>query len=372
MLGNLTYEYDKNGNRIKTGGSFARTGVPQAITSTNYNVNNQQTVFGDKALTYDNNGNVQTITEGGNTTTYFWNARNQLVQISGPGANATFVYDGLGRREKKTINGAITEFLYDGLNPVQETNGAPVTANVLTGLGIDEFLVRTDTGTSASSFFLTDALGSAVALTNSSGALQTEYTYEPFGKNSFTGSTNSSSYQYTGRENDGTGLFYYRNRYYHPELARFISEDPIGFDGGDFNLYPYVGDNPLLYIDPFGLCKKHKCDPEPKPCRTMDCEPKPKEPVPPCKTPAECFPQHVGRGQGQQDPIPGNPWQDAMREWDENKRKWDEQHPGLSDLVRELEKLMRNTQSQPQPQNPSGGKGGGANSGGRLGERPKF
>jgi YD repeat-containing protein len=144
VLGDLTYEYDKNGNRIKTSGSFARTGVPSAITSTAYDAANEQTTFGGMTLTYDNNGNLQTITDASGTTTYTWNARNQLVGVSGPGVNATFVYDGLGRREKKTINGNLTEFLYDRFNPVQETSGATVLANILPGLRIDEFLTRTD------------------------------------------------------------------------------------------------------------------------------------------------------------------------------------------------------------------------------------
>ncbi len=206
VLGNLTYEYDKNGNRTKTGGSYARTGVPPAVASTAYNAANHQTTFDNKTLTYDNNGNLQTITDPSGTTTYTWNARNQLTGISGPGMTASFVYDGLGRREKKTINGSLTEFLYDDVNPAQETSGATVLANILPGLGTDEFLTRTDVGTGASSVFLTDALGSAVALTDSSGTVQTEYMYEPFGKSYTTGSTNSNSYQYTSRENDGTGL----------------------------------------------------------------------------------------------------------------------------------------------------------------------
>jgi RHS repeat-associated protein len=167
--------------------------------------------------------------------------------------NATFVYDGLGRREKKTINGNLTEFLYDGLNPVQETAGTTVLANVLPGLGVDEFLTRTDVVAGVTSNFLADALGSPVAVTDNAGIVQTEYTYESFGKTSLTGASNSSSYQYTGRENDGTGLFYYRNRYFHPRLQRFVSEDPITFAGNDINLYGYVGNNPTKYVDPFGL-----------------------------------------------------------------------------------------------------------------------
>jgi uncharacterized protein RhaS with RHS repeats len=114
----------------------------------------------------------------------------------------------------------LTEFLFDGVNPVQETSGATILANLLPGLGIDEFLTRNDVGTAATSFFLADALGSPVAVTDASGVVQTEYIYEPFGKTIATGTSNASSYQYTGRENDETGLYHYRARYYHPQLQR--------------------------------------------------------------------------------------------------------------------------------------------------------
>jgi len=108
----------------------------------------------------------------GGTTTYTWNARNQLVGISGPSVNASFVYDGLGRRESKTVNGSLTEFLFDGRNPVQETSGGTVLANILPGLGIDEFLTRTDVTSGVASFFLADALGSPVAVTDATGTVQ--------------------------------------------------------------------------------------------------------------------------------------------------------------------------------------------------------
>jgi len=50
------------------------------------------------------------------------------------------------------------------------------------------------------------------------------------------------------------GFYYMRARYYDPKVGRFISEDPIGFEGGDVNLYNYASNNPLLLIDPLGLC----------------------------------------------------------------------------------------------------------------------
>jgi RHS repeat-associated protein len=65
---------------------------------------------------------------------------------------------------------------------------------------------------------------------------------------------------------DGTSLYYYRARYYHPQLQRFISEDPIGFAGGDVNLYGYVANNPLSFTDPFGLDKKSAATPSDETC----------------------------------------------------------------------------------------------------------
>src|SRR5713226_6788027 len=152
---------------------------------------------------------------------------------------------------KKTINGAITQFLYDGLNPVQELNASNVaTANLLTGLNIDEFFSRTDSSGARS--FLTDILGRTLALTDSNGTIQTQYTYEPFGNVTVSGATNGNSYQFTGRENDGTGLYFYRARYYSPTFQRFVAQDPTGFNGGGPKLYAYVGNSPTNWADRFG------------------------------------------------------------------------------------------------------------------------
>ena len=169
----------------------------------------------------------------------------------GPGLTASFQYDAFGRRKQKTVNGTTTNFLYDGLNVVQELNGATPTANLLTSLGIDETLLCTDSAGARA--FLTDGLGSTLALTDSAGLMQSEYTYEPFGKTTATGTASTNAFTYTGREDDGTGLYYYRARYYHPALQRFVSEDPLGFRGGDVNLYGYVGNSPISFIDPLGL-----------------------------------------------------------------------------------------------------------------------
>ena len=80
-LGDLIYKYDRAGNRIKTGGTFARSNIPPALTTTTYNANNQQKVFGTVTENYDLNGNLSTTTDAGVVTTYTWNVRNQLTGI---------------------------------------------------------------------------------------------------------------------------------------------------------------------------------------------------------------------------------------------------------------------------------------------------
>jgi RHS repeat-associated protein len=245
VLGNLTYEYDTAGRRTKVGGTFARVALPQAVTTTTYNDANQLTQRSSTNLTYDANGNL--TSDGVNT--YTWNARNELVSVSGTGLSASFTYDAFGRRSAKTINGATTQFVYDGLNAVQEKVGGSPSANTLTA-GVDQSLTRTDSNGPLN--FLTDGLGSTLSLTDANGTETTQYTYEPFGQTSTSGSASSNSAQFTGRENDGTGLYYYRARYYSPALQRFISEDPLGFSGGDLNLYAYTGNDPVNMVDPSG------------------------------------------------------------------------------------------------------------------------
>jgi RHS repeat-associated protein len=244
-LQNLSYTYDLDGRRVGVSGSLASTQLPSAVSSAVYNADNQLTQWGSATLTYDLNGN--TINDS--TNTYTWDARNRLA--SADNSAASFVYDALGRRMSKTIQGLNTSFLYDGLNPVQELNGTTPTVNMLTGM-IDERFTRTaSTGTLD---YLTDALGSTIALTDSTGNSQVQYSYDPYGNMNATGST-TNSYTYTGREIDGLGIYYYRTRYYNPQIGRFITEDPIGFLGG-INEYTYVGDNPMDFFDPFGLDKK--------------------------------------------------------------------------------------------------------------------
>jgi RHS repeat-associated protein len=220
VLGDLTYDYDPAGNRTGVGGSFARTLLPAPVDSATYDAANRQLVFGATRLTFDANGSLLTMTEPAGVTSFTWDARNRLQAATTPFSSATFVYDPRGRRSTRAVDGVTTRYLYDGIDAVEDQTDTTSHAYLRSSL-IDEPLAR-----AGSEFYLQDALGSVIGLTGSTGTVMTSYTYEPFGVTARADAPTSNPFAYTGREVDADGLYYYRARYYHPGLARFLSEDP--------------------------------------------------------------------------------------------------------------------------------------------------
>ena len=130
----------------------------------------------------------------------------------------------LNRRSSKTINGTTIAYVYDGAQAIAEVTNGSISANLLTGLMIDEALARyTQAGART---YITDALGSVIAQASDTQAIDNYYAYTPYGETTALGPDGGNASQYTARENDGTGLYYYRARYYDPVLKRFIAEDP--------------------------------------------------------------------------------------------------------------------------------------------------
>ena len=124
----------------------------------------------------------------------------------------------------------------------------------------------------SSYYYHADGLGSIVAITDSSQTIVQHYDYGTFGQLTASDDFNNS-YTFTGREwDEELGLHYYRARYYDAQTGRFISKDPIGFAGGDMNVYRYVGNGPVNLTDSIGLApdwfscwasciEKHRADP---------------------------------------------------------------------------------------------------------------
>jgi RHS repeat-associated protein len=247
VLGDLGYEYDAAGHRERAAGSLALTLLPEPVGLADHDMGNRQRRFGERAMDHDANGNIVAVTDTVGTTAFLWDARDRLVGVDGPGGAVSFGYDALGRRATRSANGSFTQYLHDGLDVVEEVTDG-IRATYLHGPGVDEPLAR-DGG----EFYLADALGSVLALTDTSGALRTRYLYEPFGRTESLGQPSANPFQYAGRENDGIdGLYWYRARPYAPGLHRFLAEDPIGVLGG-LNAYEYALGNPVAFRDPLGL-----------------------------------------------------------------------------------------------------------------------
>lgn len=288
-LAALTYQYDKNSRLIKeiykgvsTNYQYNNTGQLLTVTpdttptetfsydlngnrnSTGYTVtaNNQITTNGTFNFSYDAEGNIISKTEiaTGNITSFKYDHRNRLTSVIKKNSSntvlsiVTFDYDIDNKRIAKTVNGITSHYIYDRDHVWLEHDSAKnITARYLYTESIDEILARW-TPNDGTAWYLTDKLGSVRDLVDSSGNSINQTSYSAFGKIiAQTDPAKSDRYTFTGREYDKeTGLYYYRARYYDPDLGSFISQDPIGFDAGDTNLKRYVGNGPGNATDPTG------------------------------------------------------------------------------------------------------------------------
>ncbi len=100
-----------------------------------------------------------------------------------------------------------------------------------------------------------NAIGSTIAVTDQTQAIVDKYAYDPFGNIANQVEAIAQPFRFVGQfgvMTEPNGFYYMKARYYDPDVGRFISEDPICFDGGDVNLMAYVGNNPVTLIDPIG------------------------------------------------------------------------------------------------------------------------
>jgi len=246
-----SYTYDLVGNRLSSLG----------ISPYDYNSSNELTSLPSGSYSYDKNGNTLTKPDG---TQYTWDINNELTEVALPGTGGTvnFLYDPFGRRIQKSFTQSgtttTTDYLYDGSSRIEDLldgNGTQqMTARYVGTLSIDEPLQEIVSGTT--SYYEQDGLGSVTSLSNSAGALVNTYSYDSFGKLLASTGTTPNPFLYTGRELDvETGEYFFRARYYDQNVGRFISEDPIQFDGG-INFYAYVGNNATTLTDSTGTAFK--------------------------------------------------------------------------------------------------------------------
>ena len=241
-----SYSYDKAGNRT----SVVRDGV-----SSTYSVDNNDKLLTGDGFTfsgYSADGNPGTVVQAGyGAITFQYDYENRPTRIDYPGGYSTYRYNGDGQRvESFDSAGAVTKrFVYDGSTLVAETNGSnQITTFYLAGVGYN--------GSGGSQFYDRDnALGSSMATVNGSGIIQSVREYDSYGVAYQVQAGIQSAFRFAGKHgyftDDATGLQLLGARYYMPKLGRFITQDPIGHEGG-LNLYNYCENNPLTRVDPDG------------------------------------------------------------------------------------------------------------------------
>ena len=170
-----------------------------------------------------------------------------------PATTTSFTYDGNGDRVKQTKDSVDTHYVVDSTIDLErvlmETTGANTTYMVY---GHD--LLYTIDG-SGPHYQHNDSLGSVVAITDSTGAVEQMYDYDVFGELRAATGSSMNRYTFTGEEADASGLMYLRARYYEPTTGRFTGRDPFPADAKDtqtINRYVYVKNNPTNYVDPAG------------------------------------------------------------------------------------------------------------------------
>jgi RHS repeat-associated protein len=244
----LRYEYDAAGNRVRTVSNGKATGY--AVNSLD-----QYTAVGTARYSYDPDGNLIETVDGPNASTYTYNDQDQLIRVTTPDGTWNYEYDPLGNRVAQVHNGQRTEYLLDptGLSNVfgEYDGSGGLVARYAQGLGLAA-RVGAD---GQPAFYDFDGTGSTAGLSGGDGRYVDAYSYLPFGEAlAAPRQTVSNPFTYVGQSGvmqEGNGLDFMRARYYAPADGRFVSEDPIRFQGG-VNLYRYAGNQPTGLIDPSG------------------------------------------------------------------------------------------------------------------------
>lgn len=234
LVNTFAYAYDPAGNRLTE-----QVGVTNSTTT--YNALNQ----------------ISTSIAPGVSRTNEWDAEDRLVAVNIGNQRTEFTYDGISRLVSLRLltNGsqvALRQFVWCGGEICEERDAAGVVTKRFFGQG-----VKIESGTNAGNYFYTrDHLGSIRELTDDSGAVRARYAYDPYGRRTKLAGDMEADFGFAGMfwsPEVNLSLTHYRA--YDPELGRWLSRDPLKdaeLIAGP-NLYAYVGNDPINYIDPEGL-----------------------------------------------------------------------------------------------------------------------
>ncbi|NYZ69859.1 hypothetical protein H0A36_27995, partial [Endozoicomonas sp. SM1973] len=213
-----------------------------------------------RQFAYDKNGNLIEKKYGEKRLTFTYNTLDQLVKASFEGQwLAHYLYDYAGQRVTRVVPTTsergydVDRYFYSGgqIHGVYNQAWQPKGFYAYAGLDQPEMRISANN----THFLHQDALGSVVAYTDVKGELDSWAAYEPWGDIHKESDPVNSIFGFAGREPENTGLIYFRNRYYDPEIGRFTQADPMGFVDGA-NRYAYVMNNPVMNVDPWGTWTK--------------------------------------------------------------------------------------------------------------------
>ncbi len=256
-----TYTLDAVGNR-RTERTVDGLGTPLADRTYTYNARHHLTSLldtvdptGTRSYAYDANGNQIAKTQKGVVTDYLFDARNQLLEVQEGGVTqGVYSFDYQGLRVRKSGDGPTLRYLYDDQSVLFQTDdfGNPVAKY---DYGPDRLLSLNHT-VQGRAFYHFDTLGSIANLTDANGSVTARYQYDAWGIVTDKTGTAFNPFGFTGQELDeATGLYYFKARFYDPELGRFLSEDPfegVANNPPSLHRYLYAFGNPTVFVDPDG------------------------------------------------------------------------------------------------------------------------